>query len=167
MRNIVQLRKCQGNYWALCRDTIQKNLKPHPRRTKRKKKPLLHSCLPLVSFPFLPDTQPAPAPEPCQRHGCRTSEKMATKLGEFSFSTLSSCTTPFSVCCREIENKLKTYLKEDQYIWQSEQTHVFSNIPPMQKIGLDFPLGISHRNGPMPSKGGSNCWLIFYCLAMF
>lgn len=113
-------------------------------RNKKEEKTLLHSCLHLVSFPFLLDTQPAPAHEPCQRYSCGTSQKMVTKLGEFSFSTLSSCTTPFSVCWRETGNKLKAYLKEDQYIWQPEQTHVFSNILPMQKIRLDFLLGISH-----------------------
>lgn len=161
MGNIVQLRKCQGNYWALCRETIQKNFNLRPRGTKRKKKP---SCLPLVSFPFLLDTQPAPAHEPCRRYSENGNKAGWTQL-IYPFLLYNSLQ-----CLLQRGNKLKTHLKEHQYIWQLEhfsQTHFFSNNPPMQKIRLDFLLGILHWNGPVPSKGGSNCWLIFYCLAMF
>lgn len=160
MRNIVQLRKRQGNYWALCRETIQKNLKLCPRGTKgKKKKILLRSCLPLVSSPFLPDTRPAPARDPCQRYGCGTAEKMAKAGWIQLFYPLPLGTTPCGVCCRERGKKIKTCLKEDQYIWQpghSWQTHVFSNVPLVQKIRPDFLLGILHWNGPTPSKGDSN-----------
>lgn len=97
---------------TMSRDNTEKP-QASSQRNKKEEKTLSHSCLPLVSFPFLLDTQPVPAPEPCQKYSCGTSEKMAKKLGEFSSSTLSSCTTLFSVCCGEIGNKLKTYLKED------------------------------------------------------
>lgn len=95
---------------TMSRDNTEKPQASSQRNKKEEKTPLA----------FLPST--CLVPIPAWHTTCPSSwtlpevqlwDIMAKQLGEFSSSTLSSCTTPFSVCCGEIGNKLKTYLKED------------------------------------------------------
>lgn len=124
---------------------MQKNLKPHPRGTKRNKTPSCilafylyhsHSCL---------TQKPALAPEPGWGYSCGTAEKMATEVGEFSFSTLfllyNSLSVPaverWGINLKPVSKRINTSGNQNR-LKSSATSHLY------RKIRIDFLLGISN-----------------------